>query len=77
MGYDFTGGSEDYEKGCYAYYNKTDLGDFTGRVYYGTGGTKKQMKKSLELPKYRPQGHDCSEGKSQFFIVNVERRHVI
>ena len=49
--------SEYHTKGCYAY----DRGDFAGQVYYGTGGTKAQMK---EIPKkedqYRPQGYDCS-----------------
>ena len=62
--YDFAG---DYSiKGCYAYND----GTYDGIAYYGTGGTKAQMKNSLEDPKYRPDGHDCSpEGKVWIFIL--------
>ena len=53
-GYDFAG---DYgTKGCYAYND----GKYSNKVYYGNGGTEEQMTTSLEDPKYRPDGHDCS-----------------
>ena len=44
-------------KGCYAYHT----GIFAGRVYYGTGGKRKEMQSEAYYPKFRPHGFDCSE----------------
>ena len=53
-GYKFASG--DYgTKGCYAY----ESGSYKGSVFYGLGGTEKDISKALDLPKYRPEGYDC------------------
>ena len=53
-GTDFVG---DYNtKGCYAY----SSGDYSGMVFFGTGGSEEDMKKPPSSPKYRPNGYDCS-----------------
>ena len=62
-GYDFA--SEFSDKGCYSYKE----GSYAGIVFYGTGGTEEQMKSSLVAPQYRPNGHDCAEGKFQVFYL--------
>ena len=42
-------------KGCYAYKS----GSYKGSVFYGLGGTEKDISKALDLPKYRLEGYDC------------------
>ena len=52
-GYSFAG---DFSvKGCYAY----SSGKYAGKVYYGTGGTTEQMKKSVSGQAHRLAGYDC------------------
>ena len=66
LGYHETAFAGDYTtKGCYAYAD----GKYAGHVFYGTGGTRKEMKATLEKSrrkrshldaKYRPIGYDCT-----------------
>ena len=59
--------SAGYEYGCYGY----NSGKYSGIIFYGSGGTTDQMKTSLNYPKYRPKGYDCStEGKKLYIICN-------
>ena len=71
------GSTHDFEgnyvtKGCYAYTNENKK--FKGQVYYGTGGSVEEMKKTpTKSHQYRPKGYDClSDGKSQIsiYIIN-------
>ena len=40
-------------------------------AFYGKEGTEIQMKESLEPPKYRPSGHDCSTtGEFTFLLID-------
>ena len=43
-------------KGCYAWHS----GKYAGKIFYGTGGTIKEMQALVADPKYRPQGYDCA-----------------
>ena len=52
-GYEFDGYYG--RKGCYAYKS----GSWANMAFYGIGGTDDDMKKELDLPEYRPTGHDC------------------
>lgn len=46
-------------KGCYAYKS----GTYAGIAFYGTGGSKEQMREPLTSDKiFRPTGHDCPAG---------------
>ena len=64
-GFDFIGNYT--EVGCYGY----NSGKYFGMIFYGTGGTTDQMKTSLDDPKYRPIGYDCStEGKKLYILCN-------
>ena len=53
VGYSFAGDFS--QKGCYAY----SSGTYTGKAYYGTGGTTEEMKKSLNGQAHRLSGYDC------------------
>ena len=55
-GYDFA--FDHSPKGCYAL--DSNHSTHAGRMYYGTYGATEQMQESLEAPKYRPKGYDCS-----------------
>lgn len=70
-------GSWYWTKGCNAYDNSNmsiqldnndKLFNYANMAYYGTGGSGDEVKVSLEAPKYRPIGYDCSTGKSCNFI---------
>ena len=47
--------SKYHTKGCYSYAS----GEYSYRIYYGTGGSTEQVRANLTLPKYRPPGFDC------------------
>ena len=53
----------DFEtKGCYSY----ESGSYANMAFYGTGGSVEQSNSQLNVPKFRPLGHDCSNtGKIQ------------
>ena len=58
--------SGDYStKGCYAYDNGKEK--YQGMVFYGTGGSKDEMKLALSRPKYRPQ---------TFYCLGIGRTHI-
>ena len=48
--------SDNSVEGCYAY----ESGVYANTVFYGTDGTKDEMKETLTLPEYRPKGYDCA-----------------
>ena len=56
-GYEFIG---EYEtKGCYAYTEESS--DYGGRIYYGIGGERDDMKMDPSKDnQYRPLGYDCT-----------------
>ena len=50
--------SEYPNKGCYVY---EEGHKYYGTVYYGTGGSLHDKKKSLNKPRLRPKGFDCNK----------------
>jgi hypothetical protein len=56
-GRNFTGSYRTY--GCFAY----KKGYYKGYAFYGTGGTEEQEKAEPRGNKFRPEGHDCMNGK--------------
>ena len=52
-------------KGCYSYYE----GQYKGKIWFGTGGTEEEMKKTL-VPNshkiFRPPWFDC-KGNTLYF----------
>ena len=58
----------DYDiKGCYAYAS----GSYAGHVFYGTGGTRKEMKdphQEYRTILYRPIGYDCNTSGMEFIL---------
>ena len=49
-------------KGCYTY----ESGEYAGIAFYGTEGTRRELKKTPELPKYRPLGYDCQTSRMSY-----------
>ena len=62
MGFDFVDSSDYNTKGCYAYF-RTHY-DYGGKVYFGTGGSENDKKKTLSGYKFRPSGHDCTSNNN-------------
>ena len=53
-------------KGCYAYHSRCTLtcGDCNeGFIFYGTGGTVKEMQGDVTIFAFRPPGYDCQTNK--------------
>ena len=58
-GYNFAGGHY-ATKGCYAFASDK----YADMIFFGTGGTLDEMKKTPPKPQYRPEGYDCpTKGK--------------
>ena len=52
-------------KGCYGY----TTGQHKDFVFYSTRGSTYEMKSSLALPRYRPEGYDCKTYGILYFSI--------
>ena len=46
-------------------------------AFYGTGGSKEDMKKIPSSPKYRPNGYDCSDKGSFCLLLSLQSSIII